>query len=299
MAVRRGQPSQATQEKAEVLMEALPWINTWSGSTFVVKYGGSAMERPELRAKVIEDVLMLKLMGIRVVLVHGGGKAISALSDQLDLNVQFKDGLRVTDDATMDVVQMVLVGKVNAQLVSAINSYGNHALGITGADGRTLMAAQKDPSLGRVGKVTDVNIDLIDKILEDGYIPVLAGVGFGEDGGSYNVNADLAASRVAAALKADKLFFLTDVDGLYADFDDKDSLIAGMSVAEARRLVDSGTLTHGMIPKISSAVDAIDAGVGQVTILNGTVPHSMIIETFTDAGIGTEISRHYEAPEED
>lgn len=298
MVMRRRRPSDASQGKAEVLVEALPWINEWAGSTFVVKYGGSAMEDAALRAKVIEDVLLLKLMGVHVVLVHGGGKDISSLSDRLNLSVRFKDGLRVTDEDTMEVVQMVLVGKVNAELVQAINGYGNHAVGISGADGRTLRACQLDPELGRVGRVTEVNPDLALKVLDDGYIPVIAGVGFGEDGGPYNVNADFAASHIAQALGADKLFFLTDVDGLYADFDDKDSLIAGMGVGEARHLIDAGTLSKGMIPKVRSAIEAIEAGVGQVTILNGTVEHALLVETFTDEGIGTEISNDSRNPKE-
>jgi len=298
MVMRRRRPSDASQGKAEVLVEALPWINEWAGSTFVVKYGGSAMEDAALRAKVIEDVLLLKLMGVHVVLVHGGGKDISSLSDRLNLSVRFKDGLRVTDEDTMEVVQMVLVGKVNAELVQAINGYGNHAVGISGADGRTLRACQLDPELGRVGRVTEVNPDLVLKVLDDGYIPVIAGVGFGEDGGPYNVNADFTASHIAQALGADKLFFLTDVDGLYADFDDKDSLIAGMGVGEARHLIDAGTLSKGMIPKVRSAIEAIEAGVGQVTILNGTVEHALLVETFTDEGIGTEISNDSRNPKE-
>lgn len=298
MVMRRRRPSDASQGKAEVLVEALPWINEWAGSTFVVKYGGSAMEDAALRAKVIEDVLLLKLMGVHVVLVHGGGKDISSLSDRLNLSVRFKDGLRVTDEDTMEVVQMVLVGKVNAELVQAINGYGNHAVGISGADGRTLRACQLDPELGRVGRVAEVNPDLVLKVLDDGYIPVIAGVGFGEDGGPYNVNADFAASHIAQALGADKLFFLTDVDGLYADFDDKDSLIAGMGVGEARHLIDAGTLSKGMIPKVRSAIEAIEAGVGQVTILNGTVEHALLVETFTDEGIGTEISNDSRNPKE-
>ena len=188
--------------------------------------------------------------------------------------------------------------QVNAELVQAINGYGNHAVGISGADGRTLRACQLDPELGRVGRVTEVNPDLALKVLDDGYIPVIAGVGFGEDGGPYNVNADFAASHIAQALGADKLFFLTDVDGLYADFDDKDSLIAGMGVGEARHLIDAGTLSKGMIPKVRSAIEAIEAGVGQVTILNGTVEHALLVETFTDEGIGTEISKDSRNPKE-
>lgn len=276
--------------KAEVLVEALPWMRKWSGATVVVKYGGSAMEDAALRSKVLEDILLLKLMGVRVVLVHGGGKTISRLMGRLGLGVDFKNGMRVTNDETMRAVQMALVGQVNVTLVESLNKLGCYAVGLTGADGCILRAEQLDPELGRVGKVREVNADLIQKTLDSDYIPVIASVGFGADG-AYNINADFAASQIAAALHANKLFFLTDVDGLYADFADKNSLIAQMSVSEAKSLVHSKKLSSGMIPKIAAAVESIDSGVGQVTILNGTFPHSILIEMFTNEGIGTEIHR--------
>lgn len=290
MATRDNRPIEEAQQRAAMLVDALPWIRQWSGSTIVVKYGGAAMENNELKELVMSDVLLMKLMGVNVVLVHGGGKAISKLMSRLQLPVAFKDGLRVTDEAAMEAVQMVLVGKVNTDLVQSLNRYGNYAVGISGSDGRTLEAEQLDAELGRVGRVTKVNTQLIQEILDDGFIPVVAGVGMGSDG-SYNINADLAASQVAAALGADKLFFLTDVDGLYEDFSDKDSLIAQMTLAEAKSLLDAKALSKGMIPKIEGSVEAIEAGVGQVTILNGTFPHSMLIETYTTAGIGTMITR--------
>lgn len=281
------------QYRARVLAEALPWINASAGKTFVVKYGGSAMEDIDLCRQVIADILLMKLVGIRVVLVHGGGKAISALMDALKLDVRFVDGLRVTDDKAMHAVQMALVGDVNQMLVSEMNSYGEYAVGITGADGRTFEAAPVSEALGRVGRITWVNTRLVESILSDGYIPVVAGVGWSHYG-AYNINADLAASELAKALKADKLIYLSDVDGLYRDFADKDSLLASLTLDDARELVTSGTLESGMIPKVRSSVEALEAGVGSVHFLNGTTPHSLLLEVFTDAGIGTMFRQNEE-----
>lgn len=272
--------------KAELLCEALPWINKMSGKTFVIKYGGSAMEDPELCRQVVADIEMLKLMGVRIVLVHGGGKAINAMLKRLDVPVKFKDGLRVTDDETMEAVQEVLVGHVNQQLVWALNEYGHNAVGISGADGKTLKAEPVDPDLGRVGRIREVDTNLINTILDDGYIPVVATVGCGPDG-FYNINADVAADKIAEAMGADKLIYLTDVDGLFRDFSDEDSLVAQLTRAETHELLESGTLDGGMIPKIRSVAEALDAGVSEVVILNGTYPHSLLLEIFTDAGCGT------------
>lgn len=274
------------QSKAEVLVEALPWINRQRGKTVVVKYGGAAMESDELMAKVVADVEMLKLMGMRVVLVHGGGKAINALLKRLDLPVSFKGGMRVTDDATMEAVQMALIGKVNQHLVWALNEYGKNAVGISGADGKTIKARQLDPDLGRVGEVTEVNTALIESILDDGYVPVIASVGCGPDG-LFNINADVAASKVAQALHAKTLVYLTDVDGLYGEVGNDDTLISSLTRYETHLLLDSGELSSGMIPKIASIAEALDAGVEDVRILNGTFPHALLLEVFTDAGIGT------------
>lgn len=273
-------------QKATILTEAMPWIHRHNGQTIVVKYGGAAMEDEGLMRQVVGDLELLKLMGMRVVLVHGGGKAINRLLDSLQLPVSFKDGLRVTDDATMEAVQMVLVGKVNQQLVWALNEYGNNAVGISGADGKTFKCRQVDPDLGRVGKVIKVNTHLIESILDDGYVPVIASVGSGPDG-FYNVNADVVASQVAQALGADTLVYLTDVDGFYREFGNEESLIATMTADEAHELLYGGTLAAGMIPKIRSIVEALDSGVRDVRILNGTFPHSLLLEIFTDAGIGT------------
>lgn len=279
------QRDQAAQ-KVSTLMEALPWIHNMSGKTFVIKYGGSAMEDPALCKKVVADIELLKLMGIRIVLVHGGGKAINAMLKRLDLPVSFKGGLRVTDDATMEAVQEVLIGKVNQQLVWELNEYGHNAVGLSGADGKTIKAVAQDPELGRVGRIREVDPALITSILDDGYIPVIASVGCGADG-FFNINADVAAGKVAEALHADKLIYLTDVNGLYGDVNDPDSLITQVTRTETHLILESGELDGGMIPKIRSIAEALDAGVSQVVILNGTFPHSLLLEIYTDAGCGT------------
>ena len=286
MQQRDRQQREAAASKVDVLTEALPWINRSRGKTFVIKYGGSAMENDELCRQVVADIELLKLMGIRIVLVHGGGKAINAQLKALNIPVQFKGGLRVTDEATMQAVQQVLVGQVNQRLVWALNEYGHNAVGISGADGKTLKAAPIDPELGRVGRIREVDPSLIETILEDGYIPVIATVGCGADG-FYNINADVAAGKIAEAMGADKRIYLTDVDGLYGDVNDEDSLIQTLTRAETHMLLESGELDGGMIPKIRSIAEALDAGVSEVVILNGTFPHSLLLEIFTDAGCGT------------
>ena len=286
MKQRDRQERDLAASKVDVLNEALPWIHRMAGKTFVIKYGGSAMEDPELCRQVVADIEMLKLLGIRIVLVHGGGKAISAHVKALGLPVQFKDGLRVTDDATMEAVREVLVGKVNQDLVWALNEYGHNAVGISGADGKTLKAEPVDPELGRVGRIREVDPSLIETILEDGYIPVVATVGCAPDG-FYNINADVAAGKIAEAMGADKLIYLTDVDGLYGDVHDEDTLIQSLTRSETHELLTSGRLDGGMLPKIRSISEALDAGVSEVVILNGTFPHSLLLEIFTDAGCGT------------
>ena len=290
MKQRDKQQRDAAASKVDVLNEALPWIHRMTGKTFVIKYGGSAMENPELCRQVVADIEMLKLLGIRIVLVHGGGKAISAHVKALGLPVQFKGGLRVTDDATMEAVREVLVGKVNQDLVWALNEYGHNAVGISGADGKTLKAEQIDPELGRVGRIREVDPSLIETILEDGYIPVVATVGCAADG-FFNINADAAASKIAEAMGADKLIYLTDVDGLYGDVNDENSLIQTLTRSETHMLLESGELDGGMLPKIRSIAEALDGGVSEVVILNGTFPHSLLLEIFTDAGCGTMFTR--------
>ena len=286
MKQRDRQERERAASKVDVLNEALPWIHRMSGKTFVIKYGGSAMENPELCRQVVADIEMLKLLGIRIVLVHGGGKAISAHVKALGLPVRFSGGLRVTDDATMEAVREVLVGKVNQDLVWALNEYGHNAVGISGADGKTLKAEPIDPALGRVGRIREVDPSLIETILEDGYIPVVATVGCAPDG-FFNINADVAAGKIAEALSADKLIYLTDVDGLLADVNDEESLIQSLTRSETHELLDSGQLDGGMLPKIRSIAEALDGGVSEVVILNGTFPHSLLLEIFTDAGCGT------------
>ncbi|MBR3317654.1 MAG: acetylglutamate kinase [Atopobiaceae bacterium] len=274
------------KKKADVLIEAMPWIQKMSGRIMVVKYGGAAMEDAELCKSVLTDIELLKLMGVRVVLVHGGGNAINALLAKLELPVRFEDGLRVTDDATMEAVAEVLIGKVNQELVWLLNEYGANAVGISGADGKTLKCKQTNPKLGHVGEVVSVNTDLIEGVLERGYIPVIASVGCGPDG-LYNVNADIAASKVAQALGAHTLAYLTDVDGLYGEIGNEESLISSLTRLECHLILESGELTSGMIPKIASIAEALDAGVHDVRIMNGTFPHALLLEQFTDAGIGT------------
>lgn len=286
MQQRDMQQREEAAEKAKMLTEALPWINRMAGKTFVIKYGGSAMEDEALCTKVLADIELLKLMGIRIVLVHGGGKAINAMLKRLGMPCVFKGGLRVTDDATMEVVQEVLIGKVNQHLVWALNEYGHNAVGLSGADGKTIKAEQIDPELGRVGRVREVDVNLINTILDDGYIPVIASIGCGADG-FYNINADAAAGKVAEAMDADKLIYLTDVDGLFADVSNPDTMIAQLTRTETHMILESGELDGGMLPKIRSIAEALDAGVPEVVILNGTFPHSLLLEIFTDAGCGT------------
>ncbi len=286
MRKRDAQERAKALDKAKILTEAMPWIHKHNGQTIVVKYGGAAMEDDELMRQVVGDLELLKLMGMRVVLVHGGGKAINKLLDALQLPTKFKGGLRVTDDATMQAVQMVLVGQVNQKLVWALNEFGENAVGLSGADGKTFKCQPVDPELGRVGEITKVNTHLIESILDDDYVPVIATVGSGADG-FYNINADVAASQVAQALGADTLVYLTDVDGYFREIGNEESLVSQMTKDEAHELLNSGTLATGMIPKIRSIVEALDAGVRDVRILNGTFPHSLLLEIFTDAGIGT------------
>lgn len=278
-------------EKAETLTEALPWIKQTWGRTVVIKYGGAAMTDPELRAHVASDIVLMKLVGVNPVIVHGGGPAITSYMERLGMPVEFCEGLRVTSSEAMEVVKMVLVGKINKDLVTAINSHGRLAVGIAGDDARLITARTISDRLGRVGEVTAVDTTVVHKLIGDGFIPVIASVAIGEDGESCNINADLVAGELAAALDADKVIFLTDVDGLYADFEDKDSLISALSFEEAGNLIAEGSLAHGMIPKVAACVKALRGGVDRAHILNGTVPHSLLLEVYTDGGVGTMITR--------
>lgn len=281
--------------KAATLMEALPWIKHAWGRTVVIKYGGAAMTDPALRDAVAADIVLMKLVGVNPVVVHGGGPEITSFMERLGMPVTFYDGLRVTTDEAMDVVKMVLVGKVNKELVSAINAHGRYAVGMSGEDGNTVVATARDEKLGRVGEVTEIDTTVLENLLEDGLIPVVATVAAGDDGGSFNVNADLVAGRLAAALGADKCIFLTDVDGLYRDFADKGSLISALSTTEAEEMIMADALEGGMVPKVAACVHALRGGVRRAHILNGTVPHALLLEVYTDEGVGTMITD--DAPE--
>lgn len=277
---------------AKVLIEALPWIEDITGKTIVIKYGGSAMVDPQLRDAVVDDIIMLKLMGANPIIVHGGGPSINEMLGRLDIPVKFSNGLRVTDDATMEIVKMTLVGKVNQELVSAINAHGSVAVGLNGADARIVEAEPFGAQTMRLGKVKRIDTTLIEDLIATDYIPVIATVGYGVDGGSYNINADTVAGEIAAAVGAQKIVFITDVDGLYTDFSDKSTLVLRMALSEAVELANSGTLSSGMIPKIEACVTALSAGTKKGHIINGTVPHSLVLEIFTDEGVGTMIMRH-------
>lgn len=296
---RDSRTSLSSEETAQLLFEALPWIKNLTGKTVVIKYGGAAMVDERLRADVMGDIVLLKIMGMKPVIVHGGGKDINAALKRNDIPVEFRDGQRVTSDDAMELVREVLVGKVNGQLVAAVNHHGDLAVGVSGADAGTIVAEQLAPELGRVGRITRINGDYLNSLVENDYIPVVATVGVGEDGGFFNINADVAAGHIAAALGAHKVIFLTDVDGLYEDFSDKDSLISNLTMEEARSMVNAGVIDSGMIPKLESCITALEGGVFRAHIINGTTPHSLLLELLTDAGVGTVIHSSHVAYEHD
>lgn len=289
------QPEGASTKAAEVLADALPWIKNITGKTIVIKYGGAAMVDEQLRADLMSDIVLLKIVGCNPVIVHGGGKAISRAMDEKQLPVEFRDGQRVTTPEAMEVVRTILAGQVNQELVEALNHHGNFAVGLSGADAGIIIAEQASPDLGRVGRITRINRALIDDLVASAYIPVIASVALGEDGGFYNVNADMAAGHVAAEIGAHKAIFLTDVDGLYQDFSDKSSLISNLTLEEARGMVERGEISTGMIPKLKSCILALEAGVERAHIINGTTPHSLLLELLTSAGVGTVIHSTIEA----
>lgn len=278
-------------QKAAVLIEALPYIQRFNRKIVVVKYGGSAMQDLELKKKVIQDVVLLKLVGFKPIIVHGGGKEISKWVNKAGMEPCFKNGLRVTDEPTMEIAEMVL-NKVNKSLVQLVNELGIKAVGISGKDGMLLKCRKKYPGgddIGFVGEAEEVNPKIIYDLLEKDFLPIICPIGFDENYLSYNVNADDAACAIATAVQAEKLAFLTDVEGVYRDFNDKDSLISEMTVKEARSFVDSGMLGGGMLPKLQNCIDAISGGVSRVHILDGRIPHCLLLEIFTDRGIGTAI----------
>ena len=278
--------------KANILIEALPYIQRLWGKTIVIKYGGNAMKNEDLTRKILEDVTLLKYVGINPILVHGGGPEINAMLGRVGVQSSFHNGLRITDDATMEIVQMVLAGKLNKNIAASIGQLGGKAIGLCGKDADLIRVKKKPPlpdgvDLGHVGDIVSVNTKLLNALCQDEYIPVISSIGTDENGQSYNINADTAAAAVATALKAEKLIFLTDIDGVRADPEDPTSLYPILTVERARALIDEGVITGGMIPKVNSCVDAIEKGVRRVHILNGTIPHPIILEIFTDRGIGT------------
>ena len=277
--------------KAAVLIEALPYIQRFNRKIVVVKYGGSAMVDEALKKKVIQDVVLLKLVGFKPIIVHGGGKEISRWVGKVGMEPKFVGGLRVTDEATMEIAEMVL-NKVNKSLVQLVNELGVKAVGISGKDGLLLHCKKKysgGQDIGFVGEVTTVNPKILYDLLEKDFLPIVCPIGFDEEFQTYNINADDAACAIATAVKAEKLAFLTDVEGVYRDFEDKNSLISEMTLEEAQDFVDSGTLGGGMLPKLQNCIDAIHEGVSRVHILDGRIPHCLLLEIFTDKGIGTAI----------
>ncbi len=277
--------------KAEVLVEALPYIQRFNRKIVVVKYGGSAMADEDLRKNVIKDVVLLKLVGFKPIIVHGGGKEISRWMDKVGMEPHFVGGLRVTDEPTMEIAEMVL-NKVNKSLVQLVNELGVKAVGISGKDGMLLKCEKKyskGEDIGLVGSITEVNPKIIYDLLEKDFLPIICPIGYDDHFLSYNINADDAACAIASSVNAEKLAFLTDVEGVFRDINDEDSLISEMTVSEAQEFVDSGLLGGGMLPKLQNCIDAINNGVSRVHILDGRIPHSLLLEIFTNKGIGTAI----------
>ncbi len=284
-------------EKANVLIEALPYIRTFFGRTFVIKYGGNAMIDDELKKSVMLDLILLKYVGVDPVLVHGGGPAINEMMGKLGKKPTFVSGLRVTDEETMEIAEMVLAGKVNKEIVSLISKYGGKAVGLSGKDGNMIIARKKvvvgednqEIDLGHVGEVEKINPQVIRILSKEGFIPVISSIGVGYQGESYNINADSVAGELAIALEAAKLILLTDVEGIYERPDDPKTLISALHIEQARKLVASGNISAGMIPKVEACIRAVENGVARTHIIDGRTKHSMLLEIFTDKGIGTMV----------
>ncbi|MHB1361001.1 MAG: acetylglutamate kinase [Thermoleophilia bacterium] len=284
------------QKRVEILLEALPYIKEFSGKTVVIKYGGSAMKSDELKEGFATDIALCKYVGMNPVIVHGGGPDISAYMEKLSMEIKFVEGLRVTDAATMELAKMVLVGKVNKEVVALINQHGVPAVGLGGDDGRLIMAEKRtvagtagdEIDLGQVGRIVDINTEVLESLGED-FIPVVASVGADEQGISYNINADEVASMLAVALEAEKVIFLTDVEGLYADMEDPGSMISQCPLADVDRMIAAGSISKGMIPKLKAVSRALGGGVNSAHIIDGRVPHAVLLEVFTRSGIGTKI----------
>ncbi|EFA69534.1 acetylglutamate kinase [Cylindrospermopsis raciborskii S07] len=281
---------QAEATRVKILSEALPYIQQFSGRTVVVKYGGAAMKDSNLKDKVIRDIVFLSCVGLRPILVHGGGPEINSWLDKLGIEPQFKNGLRVTDAPTMDVVEMVLVGRVNKEIVSLINQSGGMGVGLCGKDGNLITARpQGDESIGFVGEVSSINIKILETLSKSGYIPVVSSVAADDSGQAYNINADTVAGEIAAALGAEKLILLTDTRGILTNYKDPSTLIPKVDIREARELINDGIVSGGMIPKVNCCVRSLAQGVKAAHIIDGRIPHALLLEIFTDVGIGTMI----------
>ncbi|MBP2651516.1 MAG: argB [Firmicutes bacterium] len=289
-----------TVEKATVLIEALPYIQKFVGKTVVIKYGGNAMVNDELKRSVIQDIILMKYIGLRPVVVHGGGPEITAMLKKMGKQSTFVSGLRVTDAETVAVAEMVLIGKVNTEIVGLLNQYGATAVGIHGKDAGLLNATKhlakvhddgelKEVDIGFVGDVVKINPDILYTLINNDYIPVIAPIGVGEAGESYNINADYVAGEVAGALGAEKLVLLTDVEGIYRDYNDKSTFISTLTFAEAQNMIEEGSIDGGMIPKVEACIRALASGAAKTHIVDGRQPHSLLLEIFTDTGIGTEV----------
>lgn len=282
-------------QRANILIEALPYIQKLSGKTVVIKFGGNAMVDEEITRTIMQDIVLLKYVGVNPIVVHGGGPEISKMLTTLGIESKFHNGLRITDKDSIDVVEMVLTGKINNDIVAKINMLGGSAVGLCGKDAKLIEAEKKMPAdgfdLGYVGEIKDVNYRVLDLLSQDEYIPVVAPIGIGPDGHSYNINADIVAGEIAAVLKAEKLIFLTDIDGIYREPDNPDSLMSVVMIDEVYRLIDRGIINGGMIPKVMGCIKGIEKGVNRTHILNGTLPHPILLEIFTDTGIGTMVTR--------
>ena len=279
-------------QRASILVQALPYIKKYTGKIVVVKYGGNAMINEELKYSVMSDIILLSLIGVKVVLVHGGGPEITDMLKKTGKESRFLGGLRVTDKETVEIVQMVLAGKVNKDLVNLIGTLGGRAVGLSGIDGQMLLASAKDPELGFVGEIEKVNVQPITELLDGGYIPVVSTVACDKHGNTYNVNADTAAAKIAGELNAESLISLTDIAGILRDKNDASTLIPRISLEEADELIHDGIISDGMIPKVECCTNAIKWGVHRVFIIDGRIKHSILIETLTDEGIGTMFTRH-------
>lgn len=289
--LKRGDLVITACEKAAILVEALPYIKDFYGKTVVIKYGGSAMTECRLKKAVMEDIVLMKYVGMHPIVVHGGGPDITKMLERLNIETRFVDGLRVTDQAIMEIVEMVLVGKVNREIVAGINDCGGQAVGLSGKDGMLIRAGQipGKEHLGYVGEVRGINTQLIETITEKGYIPVISPVGIGDNGQSYNINADHVAGAIAEAMKADKLVLLTDVPGILADQSDPASRISRLRISEVESYIECGIISGGMIPKVQCCVQALQGGVNRTHIIDGRIPHSILLEIFTDEGIGSMV----------